>query len=79
MSAEAQKQLEEIIKRDGVEAVVKKLTGIDDSKNPFKRGPNFSLKEQARLYSDPKTRALAVQLAAAAGTVLPVPSRQSVN
>jgi len=37
------------------------------------------LKEQARLYSDPKTRALAVQLAAAAGTVLPVPSRQSVN
>lgn len=38
--------------------------------NPFIRGPNFSLAEQARLYKNPKTRALAVRLAAKAGVKL---------
>ncbi len=65
-----QKVLDEILARDGLDAVVKKLTATE-TKNPFVRGPNFSLKEQARLYSDEKTRKLAVDLAAAAGIKLP--------
>lgn len=40
------------------------------SKNPFVRGEHFSLAEQARLYKNPKTRALAVRLAAKAGIKL---------
>ena len=68
---DAQKVLEEIISKVGIDAVVKKLTATDETKNPFKRGPHFSLKEQARLYSDEKTRKLAVDLAAAAGIKLP--------
>jgi len=41
-----------------------------ESKNPFKRGEHFSLSEQGRLYRDPKTRALAIRLAKAAGVTL---------
>jgi len=41
------------------------------SKNPFAKGPNFSLSEQARLYVNPATRALAIGLAKTAGVTLP--------
>ena len=45
-------------------------TAKAESTNPFVKGPNFSLAEQGRLYRNPKTRALAVRLAAKAGIKL---------
>ena len=41
------------------------------STNPFARGKNFSLTEQARLYSNEKTRKLAISLAKSQGITLP--------
>lgn len=50
------------------------------SKNPFVRGPHFSLAEQSRLYKDPKTRSLAISLAKSAGVTLPdTPRPQDLN
>jgi len=50
------------------------------STNPFKRGEHFSLAEQGRLYSDPKTRSLAISLAKSAGIILPEkPTQQQLT
>jgi len=50
------------------------------SKNPFIRGEHFSLAEQARLYRNPKTRDLAIRLAAKAGTKLKAePTQQDLH
>lgn len=50
------------------------------SANPFVKGPNFSLKEQGRLYRNPKTRALAIGLAKSAGVKLPdMPTHFDLN
>ena len=66
---------DEIIKMAEAAKVSKGPTAADvtaiTSKNPFARGPNFSLTEQARLYTNAATRALAIGLAKSVGIVLP--------
>lgn len=66
---------DEIIKMAEAAKILKGPTAADvtaiTSKNPFAKGPNFSLAEQARLYTNPGTRALAIGLAKSAGITLP--------
>jgi len=79
MAEDKQKILDDLIARDGVDAVVAKLTKQPKIKNPFK-GKNFNLTEAGALYADPKTRAKAIEMAAKAGIALnPNPGEQDLK